>query len=243
VTTLRTNVLLAALGIFAVAAQLIATRWGLIGDLAGGFLCGLIILAGMRVLALEAEHIYLPLLVASAASLLGLVFGVLGSDIAYSRAAWTAALIAALPPAGLAIKSVLRGARCQLCRARLRGLLSFSCPRCHLVACENCWQFERGRCRLCEANQVHLFPLELYWWQERFGSQVRGGRCALCLRTADWNVAHWACASCGHSQCRSCWDDNNGQCSRCGWTIPGLSAEVSEFVAAAVHPGTPGSID
>lgn len=234
-TQLRSNVLLAVLGILAAAVQLISARWRLSGDLAGGFLSGLIILGGMRALALEIEHIYLPPLVAVGASLLGLALGIAGSSVAYPRVFFIAPLLAALPTGALALKNGLRGARCQLCRARLRRLLSFSCPRCHLIACENCWEFERGRCRLCETNQAPLFPLDFSWWQQRFGSQTPSGRCALCLRIADGKVAHWPCAGCGHSQCRSCWDDNNGQCSRCGWTIPGLPTAVSEFVEAGAR--------
>ena len=235
-TQLRTTVLLTALAVLAAVAQLTATRLGPIGDLAGGFLCGFILLAGMRALVLDTEHIYLPPLVAAAASLLGLVLGKAGSNVIYSPVAWTAPLLAALPAGIPALGVVMRGARCQICNARLRRLLSFSCPRCHLVACENCWRFERGRCSLCEAHQVPLFPLDFSWWRERFGSQVHGRRCALCLHMADWNIAHWACRGCGHSQCRSCWDDNNGQCSRCGWTIPDLPAEMSEYVAARSRP-------
>ncbi len=235
-TQLRTNLLLAALGILAAAAQLIATHWGLIGDLAGGFLCGIIILAGTYVLALEITQIYLPPFVAVVASLLGLGLGLVGAEINYTPATWFALVFSVLPSGIIALRVSLRGARCQICHARLRGLLSFACPRCHLIACENCWQFERGRCSLCEANQVSLLPSNFSWWQERFGSQTRGGRCALCLRTADWNEAQWACRDCGHSQCRSCWDDNNGQCSRCGWNIPGLPTEVSEFIEAGASP-------
>lgn len=234
-TSLRTNILLASLGIFAAAEQLITTRWGLASNLTGGLLCGLIILIGMKLLALKSEQTWLPPLVAAAASLLGLGFGIAGAGASYSSPAWTAPLFAALPFGMIALKDKLQGARCQLCHARLRGLLSFSCPRCHLSACENCWQFERGRCRLCDVNQAPLLPLDYAWWQERFGSQVRGARCTLCLRAADWEVSHWACASCGNSQCRSCWDDNNGQCSRCGWIIPDIQPEVSDYVAAGTR--------
>ncbi|MCU1224435.1 MAG: hypothetical protein JWQ42_2528 [Edaphobacter sp.] len=225
-TRLRTNALLAALGIPAAAAQLVATRWGLAGNIVGGFLCGVLVLAGMRVLALEIENIYLPPLVAAVASLLGLVFGVAGSDVVYPPTAWIAPLLATLPLGAVTLGIVRRGKRCQLCRVRLRGLLFFSCPRCQLVACENCWQFERDRCSLCEANQISLLPVDIPWWRQRFGSQVYGGRCALCLRNEDGRIAHWACAACGHGHCRSCWDDNNGQCSRCGWTVPDLGADT-----------------
>lgn len=238
-TSLRTYILLAALGMFAAVAQLIAIRWGLAGDLVGGFLCGLMILGGMGIFALHSGQAWLPPLVAAAASLLGLGFGMVGMNASYPPAAWTAPLLAILPFGVIALKNGLQGARCQLCHGRLRGLLSFSCPRCHLIACENCWQFERGRCRLCDTNQVQLLPLDHAWWQERFGSQARGGRCALCFRAEDWEVSHWACANCGNGQCRSCWDDNNGQCSRCGWIIPDLPPEVSEYVMAGTHPEKP----
>jgi hypothetical protein len=238
VTQLRTNILLVALGILAATSQLVVTRWGVIGDLAGGCLCGVILLAGIRVLALRAERLYLPSLAAAAASLLGLALAKAGSGLAYPSAVWAAPLFAALLSGVPALSIVMRGARCQLCHARLRHLLSFSCPRCRLVACEDCWRFERGRCSLCEANQVPLFPLDFSWWQEHFGSQVHVGRCALCLRVADWSVAHWACGGCGHSQCRSCWDENNGECSRCGWTVPDLPVAVSEYVAVGTRHGT-----
>jgi hypothetical protein len=234
-TSLRTNILLATLGIFAAAAQLIATRWGLTGDIVGGFLCGLIVMAGLRMFALEPERSLLPTLVAAAASLSGLGLRLAGADTPHPPAVWASPLFATFPFGVLALKRGLHGARCPLCQGKLRGLLSFTCPRCHLIACENCWYFERGRCRLCDTNQVPLFPLDHTWWQQHFGAQVRDGRCALCLQAADWKVSHWTCASCGNSQCRVCWDDNNGQCSRCGWIIPGLPPEISDYVAAGVR--------
>lgn len=237
-THLRDNLLLVALGILSAIAQLVAMRWGLAGDLVGGLLCGGIILMGARILALEIEHIYLPSLVAAAGSLLGFAFGMAGSVTVYPPIAWASPLLAALLPGVPALYTTMRGAKCQLCHTTLRRLLSFSCPRCHLVTCENCWQFERDRCRLCEANQIALFPLDLSWWQEHLGSQVQGGRCTLCLRTVDGRVAHWACAACGHGQCRLCWDDNNGQCSRCEWTIPDLPAEVSAYIAIGARAKT-----
>lgn len=236
-TQLRTNIPIAALGILAATTQLMAARWGVIACLAGGCFCGVILLAGMRMFALETERLYLPPIAAAAASLLGLALAEAGSGVAYPRAVWAAPVFAAFLSGAPGLGIAMRGARCQLCRARLRHLLYFSCPRCHLIACENCWQFERGRCSLCDANHVPLFPLDFSWWQKHFGSQVQGGRCALCLHAADWSVAHWACGGCGHSQCRACWDDNNGQCSRCRWNIPDLPAAVSEYVAVGNWPG------
>ena len=60
-TRLRTYVLLTALGVFAAIMQLVATRWGLVGDLAGGLLCGVILLGGMRAFAFDVEHFGLVL--------------------------------------------------------------------------------------------------------------------------------------------------------------------------------------
>jgi hypothetical protein len=236
VTQMRTCILLVALGILAAAVQVVATRWGIVGYLAGGLLSGVLIVAGMRVLALEIEKLYLPPLVAAAASLLGLLLGMAGSGVTYSRVVWAAPMLGALLPGLLALRIGLRGTKCQLCSMPLRRLLSFACPRCKLLACENCWQFERGRCRLCETNQIVLFPLDTTWWRKHFGPQIQGGRCAFCFRLSDERVAHWACAGCGHSQCRLCWDDNNGQCSRCGWTVPDLPADVSAYVAVGRRP-------
>lgn len=238
-TRMRHYVLLAALGILAAIAQLVPTRWGLVGDLAGGLLAGVLVLIGTRVLALEIEKTYLLPTVAAVASLSGVTFAMTASDVATPHLAWTAPLLAALPTGITALADGVRGRRCQLCRTPLRRLLSFSCPRCHLVACENCWQFERDRCCLCEANQIPLFPLDISWWQQRFGAQVRGGRCTLCLRAADGRVAQWACVGCGHAQCRPCWDENNGQCSRCGWILPHLPDEASAHGVAM--PASPPS--
>ena len=235
-TRMRIGFLLLPLGILAAAVQLVSTRWGLAGALAGGFLCGILTIAGMRALALESENVYLPPLAAAASSVLGLLLGISAAGATYPHAAWTAPLLAALVPGALALRIALRSTRCQLCSTPLRRLLSFSCPRCQLTACENCWQFERGRCHLCDANQVALFPLEISWWQDRFGSQVRGGRCALCLRAADGRIAQWACGGCGHSQCRLCWDDSNGLCSRCGWAVPDIPSEVSAYIVAGRRP-------
>ncbi len=235
-TQMRNSVLLAALAILAAAAQLVATRWGLVGDLAGGFLSGVLVLVGTRVLMLEIEKTYLMPILAAVASLCGLASAIVGSDLTTPHTAWTASLLAALPTGMTALVTGMRGRRCQLCRMPLRRLLSFCCPRCHLVACENCWQFERDRCCLCEANQIPLFPIDISWWQQCFGTQVQNGRCFLCLRAADGRVAQWACADCGHGQCRSCWDDNNGQCSRCGWIIPNLPPEIGTQAVTGTSP-------
>src|SRR5579859_4233027 len=106
-----------------------AARWGLIGILAGGCLCGVILLAGMRVLVLESGRIYLPPIAAAAASLLGIVLAEAGSGVTYTPAAWSAPVLAALLPGAPALSIVLRGAMGQFSHNRLRHLLYFKSPR------------------------------------------------------------------------------------------------------------------
>jgi hypothetical protein len=228
----RNYMALAALGVLAAALQLICIRWGVAGDLLGVLLVGILILAAVRLLAIEETRPYIASVVAGAGSLLGLLLGLAADGAEYPPAAWAAPLMAALPGGILTAVYAWKAPKCQLCQTPLRRLLSFSCHRCRLVTCENCWDFERDRCRLCEANQIPLFPLEYRWWQKQFGFEVQEGRCALCLRMADGRIAHWGCGDCGHAQCRSCWDDNNGQCSRCGWLLSDMPLEVSEYLEA-----------
>src|SRR5277367_5382966 len=111
-TQLRTYILLTALGIFGAIVQLVATRWGLAGDLAGGFLCGAILLGGIRAFAFDVEPVYLPPLVAASASLLGLAFEKAGSEVIYRPAAWAAPLLAGLLSGAPALGISMRGARC-----------------------------------------------------------------------------------------------------------------------------------
>src|SRR5579862_5139076 len=226
--TARTFMLFAALSVLAAIEQLLAVRWGIFGASAGSLLCGGIVLIGWRAFAPEIDHDYLLPLFAVAASLLGLWSAIAGTAMSYTPLIWLLAVIAALPTGIHVLWIRMRASRCHLCHASLRRLLSFSCPRCALIACENCWEFERGRCHLCAANQVPLFPIDPAWWHKRFGRQVYDGKCALCLQAPESRVAHWACPACGHTQCRLCWDDNNGQCSRCAWSIasvPGASTD------------------
>lgn len=231
-TATQSRALLLPVAVLAAIAQLLTAHWGLAGILAGGLIAGGFLLSGDRLLAIDFEHVSLLPLIAAAASLLGLLCAKAGSGAQYPHVAWIAPLLAAAVPGVPALYSVLRAKKCQLCQTSLRSLLSFKCPRCHMNACENCWQFERDRCRLCDINQIALFPIDHQWWQDRFGSPAQSGRCALCLRMADWNVAHWPCVNCGHSQCRLCWDDNNGQCSRCNWMLPGLPPEAKKYAPA-----------
>lgn len=215
----NSSITLIAVGLLAAVVQLLASQFGLIGALTGGVLCGAMVYCSSIIFATEHQSVYLSALTAAGASILGLTCRLASTSISLQGAAWLGPGLALLPFLAQGLLFVFKGKRCQLCNARLRGLLSFRCARCTLIACENCWVFEADRCNLCEANHAPLFPVNLSWWQEHFGSQIHSGRCGLCLRSADWTEAHWPCPSCGHGLCRSCWDDSSGRCHRCGWLI------------------------
>jgi len=120
--------------------------------------------------------------------------------------------------------------RCELCNDRLAGAISFTCPRCGLPVCEaRCWDFERVRCRLCVQNRVPALPIEAEWWERNIGPQARRGRCQLCQSSAE-EADLRSCPKCGRPQCRECWDDANGSCSRCGWSCPALPDGLKQFV-------------
>ena len=120
--------------------------------------------------------------------------------------------------------------RCELCNRRLAGGIAFKCPRCALLVCEaRCWDFERLRCRLCVQNHVPALPVDGRWWEQNFGAQARHGRCQLCQAAAD-EADLRNCPKCGRPQCRECWDDANGVCSRCRWLLPALPDALKQFV-------------
>lgn len=123
--------------------------------------------------------------------------------------------------------------RCGLCNRRIGRGVSFQCPRCGLLVCEqNCWVFGQCRCRLCEQNRVPFFPTDGRWWDRNFGPRAYYGRCQLCMATpekADLRV----CGKCGRPQCRECWDFANGQCSRCQWIVEDLPEPLRPFMSTS----------
>lgn len=227
-TSRRGDVLLGALCLLGAALQLLATVGGLPATLVGGLACGLTLPLGLRLLQIEFDTFAILPLLAALSSLAGIATS-LGT--APTRHALTilllAPLIAAVPTGVAALRRLTRGARCQVCRTSIGKMLAFPCPRCRLTCCERCWSFERERCTVCETNQVLLLPHEPSWWTGQFGAQARTGRCILCLQQVNSRVSQWSCVACGHNQCRSCWDETNGVCSRCGWTIPDASSLMS----------------
>ena len=148
---------------------------------------------------------------------------------------WFAPLAAAIVAALMVEIRRRDSRRCGLCNSRIGSGLAFNCPRCELLACENCWVFERCRCRLCEQNHVPIFSPDGRWWDKQFGPRSSYGRCQLCLGTAD-EVDLRVCGKCGRPQCRECWDSANGQCSKCHWIVEDLPPRLRDFMAAPNQP-------
>lgn len=136
----------------------------------------------------------------------------------------------------LAVYVVRRSqARCGLCNHRLpSGSLVFACPRCSLQVCEErCWNFEHRRCQLCLEQRVHLLSTDERWWTRVAGPRSNYDRCQMCRGAAD-QVDLRLCPKCRRAQCRDCWDQNNGECARCGTPLPDLPASLHQTVASTV---------
>ena len=228
---LRKYILLSAWSLVGVVIQIAALQWTLLGNLAGAILCGAIVLVGERVLQVTTSSPWFGSFLAALASLLGTALGVTASDVPLPSLLWISPLLAAVPPGVPALRASLRKHLCSLCRKPCGRLLSFHCPRCRLRTCENCWEFDRERCRLCEMNHIALLSVEDAWWTDRLGVELRTGACSLCLTPVEGRIPQWPCRTCGHAQCRSCWDDTNGRCGRCNWTLPGLPGGLSDEYA------------
>lgn len=122
------------------------------------------------------------------------------------------------------------GQRCHLCNRWLRrSVVSFECPRCGFVVCERCWEFDHLRCRLCKQNHVPVFSPDARWWDQHLGARAIHGRCQICLTTGD-QVDLRSCGRCRRQQCRECWDNANGECSRCHWLVDDLPATLRPYM-------------
>ena len=216
-TTLGAAVVLGAL------AQFFAATAGLWPGLATALLLPPVMIGLARFFEIEPA-MWAP----SLASLLGvtLAFAAERRDTVL----WTFPLLALALMAGWTWLRRRHAHRCELCNGRLAGGISFTCPRCALLVCEaRCWNFERLRCRLCVQNRVPALPGDGRWWDQNLGAQARHGRCQLCQAGAD-EADLRNCPQCGRPQCRECWDDANGACSRCGWVLPALPEALKQFV-------------
>ena len=162
----------------------------------------------------------------------------LGLGIAYvlhpfAPVTWAAVPVCLFISAATVGVQTLGRHRCGLCNRRLSPkALVFTCPRCALRVCEeNCWSFEHRRCQLCVEQKVPLLSAQKQWWDRTLGPAVVQGRCHVCLTSFDQADLR-TCGNCRRSQCRDCWDNLNGECARCGWTIPDLPKSLNMIITS-----------
>lgn len=145
---------------------------------------------------------------------------------------WLAPLLAAASALVIVAFRSHSTARCGLCNRRLKlQAVTFRCPRCSLLVCdESCWSFEHRRCTMCLENRVPILPVSDSWWNRTAGPKSTQGRCQVCLAAADHTDLR-PCPRCRRLQCRDCWDFSNGECTRCGESLPGLPESLGSVVA------------
>src|SRR5262249_47144787 len=152
--------------------------------LVAGGICAAVFLSLLRFFEVELPRSWLPVPLASGASLAGVAAGFASGD--HEPMLWWAVAIAG----AVALLSWLVGSglgqRCHLCNRWLRrSVVSFECPRCGFVVCERCWEFDHLRCRLCKQNHVPAFSPDARWWDQHLGVRAAHGRCQICLTTGD----------------------------------------------------------
>jgi hypothetical protein len=183
----------------------------------------------MKFFETEVRAVWIAAIPAGASAL-----GILIWAISHSAAGlvfWICPVLAGALMAGVVWWRNRDARRCALCNGGLAGAVAFQCPRCGLNVCEQkCWDFMRLRCRLCVQNQVPVFPPDGRWWDRIFGPATPHGRCQLC-QTAGQDAELRNCPSCGRPQCRDCWDDANGVCSRCKWVVTALPEALKAYMS------------
>ena len=218
-----------AIGAFMAVVQLLSALISPEAAVGGGFAVGLLAVGVAKFFHAEFENRWAIVLVA----LLGSVAGVgLALAAGVSGPPW---MLALAPPLAMVAAGALQlgkgggGRRCGLCERRVSGP-RFDCPRCGLLVGEQCcWVHERLRCRLCEQNEVPVFPADGRWWDRNFGPRLDRGRCQITMedaQTADLR----GCPRCGRPQSRMAWDLHNGECARCGWVVEDLPERLAPYM-------------
>jgi hypothetical protein len=206
------------------AGTLAALPWTLLA----GLIAAAAFLMLLRFFDVDLPFGWLRVLLSIGVSAAGVAAGFTGGNDD-PRIWWSPALAAAVAVIWWTVSSG-PGKRCHLCNKWLRrSVVSFECPRCELVVCEQCWEFDHLRCRLCEQNRVPVFPPDGRWWDHRLGARVSYGRCQICQTTSDQADLR-SCGRCGRPQCRECWDYANGQCGRCNWIMDDLPETLHPYM-------------
>jgi hypothetical protein len=208
----------------------------LLGSLAGPWIsavCGLGI-GGLAFPLVAFFHLkalpwWVAPLLASSSSLAGVVV------VGFARSGlppemWVGPVLAGVVASAVIAIERRQARRCKLCNHHLGAAgVAFTCPRCGLLVCEDCWVFELSRCQLCERNHVRILSPDARWWDRQIGPRSEFGRCQLCLKTAE-EADLRSCRNCGRSQCTECWDAVNGQCNRCQWTIEDVPESLRVYL-------------
>jgi hypothetical protein len=210
--------------------QFVSILGGLAWAITGGALSAAIFLLLTVFFELDFPLPWLQYILPVAASLTATLIALIGGVITDPLQWWAAAAAGAVSCSWLVYQTQSRR-RCALCDRRLgSSALAFECPRCALEVCADaCWDSSHLRCRLCEQNHVSILPPEPRWWDRQLGARVSQGRCQMCMATSD-KADLRCCGHCGRPQCRDCWDQANGQCSRCHWTIPDLPENLRPYM-------------
>lgn len=223
--------LVLALAGICLSAQFLSSLFGLAVALAVAGVLGFGGAWAAQLLELPFRRVWqIPALIGGSAAMgVGVAFIILHID----PVMWIAVPVATLSSFLLVAVNLLSRRRCALCRRRLSPqALTFRCPRCDLPVCdESCWNFQERRCQLCLQNHVPLLSRSAQWWDRAFGPRATHGRCQLCMAgESQADLRH--CGRCRRPQCWDCWDYANGECTRCGWTAPGLPRSLDEVVSS-----------
>jgi len=217
---------------FCFFVQFVSLLGGTIWAIAGGALAAALFLLLSNFFELNLRPPWMQYLLPVGASLAAVLVAFIAGSISDPLEWWAPAAAGAISCSWFVYQTTTRR-RCALCNRRLgSSALAFECPRCFLVVCADaCWDSEHLRCRLCEQNHVAILPAEPRWWDRQLGARVSQGRCQICMATPD-RADLRCCGHCGRPQCRDCWDQANGQCSRCHWVIPDLPEKLAPYMLA-----------
>ena len=211
-----------------VSVQFFGELGGPIAAFVAAILIGILGCLAARFFSILDRPAWLLPVVLGCSSLLGL--GVAFLEHPFAPLEWLAAPLCLLVTSAIVLLQTLSRKRCGLCNRRLSlSALAFRCPRCALIVCEeSCWSFEDRRCQLCVEHRVPLLSDQKQWWDRSLGPPALQGRCQHCMASSE-KADLRSCGRCRRPQCRDCWDNLNGECTRCGWTVPGLPESLQRI--------------
>lgn len=229
--------LIVGFALFWLSVQFLGALAGPIPACLAGLILGLLATYAARFFSLLERPVWLLPILLGSCSLFGLLLALLVHS--FAPLAWFAVPLATLSGGMIVLLQTMSRRRCGLCTRRLSPTaLTFTCPRCALVVCdESCWSFEHRRCQLCVEHRVPLLSDQKQWWDRVLGPSSNQGRCQVCMAACDQSDLR-PCGRCRRLQCRACWDNLNGECARCGWTIPDLPPSLRQITSSYIDPAS-----